>query len=125
MCNIFLSHVFTINYRVVRFTIKRINWAVLFHATVTGPVYLNWLRWSVMPSIREDFEDEWFYFHQDGAPPHYHRDVRSFPNEMMPNRWIGRRGFIEYPLHSSDLTPLDYLQAYLKESLRYETHNSS
>ena len=61
-----------------------------------------------MPSIREDFEDEKFYFKQDRAPLYYHHDVRSFLDETLPNRWIGRRGFIEHPLHSPDHTPLDY-----------------
>ena len=49
-----------------------------------------------MPSIREEFENEEFYFQQDGAPPHYHCNVRSFLDEILPNRWIGRRGFVEY-----------------------------
>ena len=30
-----------------------------------------------MPRIREQFGDEEFYFQQDGAPPHYHRDMRA------------------------------------------------
>ena len=64
---------------------------------------------------REDFEDEEFYFQQDGAPPHYHSDVRSFLEEVLPNKWIGRRGFVEYPPHSPELTPLDFfLWGYLK-----------
>lgn len=40
-----------------------------FDATVTSPVYLNLLQQFVMPSFRKDFEDEVFYFQQDGAPP--------------------------------------------------------
>ena len=47
--------------------------------------------------ICEHFEEEDFYFQQDGTPPHNHRDVTSFLNERLPNRWIGRRGFVEYP----------------------------
>ena len=36
----------------------------------------------------------------------------------MPNRWIGRKGFIEYPLRSPDLTPLDFsLWGYLKDKV--------
>ena len=31
-----------------------------------------------MPRIREQLGDEEFYFQQDGAPPHYHRDVRAY-----------------------------------------------
>lgn len=42
--------------------IKRINWTVFFDATVTGPMYLSLLRQSVMPHIREVFEDEEFIF---------------------------------------------------------------
>ena len=89
-----------------------------FDATMTGPVYLNLLQQSVMPSIREDFEQEEFYFQQDGAPPHYHRDVRFFLDRILPNRWIGRRGFVEYPPRSPDLTPLDFfLWGYLKDKV--------
>ena len=57
-----------------------------FDATVTGTVYLNLLRRTVMPSMREYLEDEEFYFQQDGAPPYYHRDVRSFLDEILPSR---------------------------------------
>ncbi|GFT95276.1 uncharacterized protein NPIL_460641 [Nephila pilipes] len=79
-----------------------------FFFDATGPVYLNLLQQSVIPSIREDFEQEEFYFQQDGAPPHYHRDVRSFLDGILPNSWIGRRGFVEYPPRSPDITPLDF-----------------
>ena len=30
-----------------------------------------------MPRIHEQFEDEEFYFQQDGAPSHYNRDTRA------------------------------------------------
>lgn len=84
-------------------------------ATVTGPMDLNLPRQSVMPRIREVFGDEEFYFQQDGAPPHYHRDVTSYLDEILPNRWVGRRGSVEYPPRSPDLTPLDFfLWGHLK-----------
>ncbi|GFT08476.1 DUF4817 domain-containing protein [Nephila pilipes] len=54
------------NYSVVWLIFKRINWT-FFDATVTGPVYLSLLQQSVTPSIREDFEQEEFYFQQDGT----------------------------------------------------------
>ena len=60
-----------------------------------------------MSGIREALEDEEFYFQQDGPPPHYHRNVRPFLDEVLPNRWIRQRGFIEYPPRSPHLTPLD------------------
>ena len=78
------------------------------HTQNNCPIYLNFLQQSVMPSIREDFEDEEFYFQQDGAPPHYHSDVRSLLDKFLPNTWIGRRGFVEYPPRSPDLTLLDF-----------------
>ena len=59
-------------------------------------------------SIREQFGDEDFILQQDGAPPHYYGDVRAYLDENLPNRWIGRRGSIEFPPHSPDLTPLDF-----------------
>ena len=62
---------------------------------------------SVMPCIREDCEDEEFYYQQDGAPPYYHRDARSLLDDILPDWLVGRRGFIEYHLHSPDITPLD------------------
>ncbi|GFQ65292.1 DUF4817 domain-containing protein [Trichonephila clavata] len=94
-----------------------------FDATVTDPVYLNLLQQYVIPSIREDFEPEEFYFLQDGAPQHYHRDVRSFLDGILPNRWIGRRGFVEYPPRSPDLTPLDFfLWGYLKDKVYAQKH---
>lgn len=48
------------------------------------------------------------WFQQDGAPPHYGRNVRQWLNEMYPNRWIGRGGSIAWPARSPDITPLDF-----------------
>uniref|UniRef100_A0A673C512 Uncharacterized protein n=1 Tax=Sphaeramia orbicularis TaxID=375764 RepID=A0A673C512_9TELE len=93
---------------------------LFFDATVTSPIYLNLLQRSVMPSIREDFEDEEFYFQQDRTPPHYHRDVRSFLDEILSNRWIGRRSFCSYswPPRSPDLSVYDFfLWGYLKSKV--------
>lgn len=93
-------------------------WSIFFEATVTGQVYKNLLQESVLPCIREYYGDEEFIYQQDGAPPHYHRDVRSYLNEILPNRWIGRRGFVEFPPRSPDLTPLDFfLWGYLKDKV--------
>ena len=68
-----------------------------------------------MQSVREDVEDEEFYFQQDGTLQHYHRDARSFLRDILPSRWIGRRGFVEYPQRSPDITPLYFLWGYLKD----------
>jgi hypothetical protein len=61
--------------------------------------------------------DERFYL-QDGAPPHYRRHVRAYLDDTLPGRQIGRRGAIEYPPRSPDLTPLDfYLWGTLKDEV--------
>jgi len=50
--------------------------------TATGVTYLAMLQNCLLPQISEDSED--FIFQQDGAPPHWHRDVRRFLNESLP-----------------------------------------
>jgi len=44
---------------------------------------------------------------QDGAPTHFGGHVRAHLDEVFPNRRIGRRGAIEWPPRSPDLTTLD------------------
>ena len=48
------------------------------------------------------------YFHHDGAPPHFSREVRNFLNYHFPERLIGRGGPHNWPTRSPDLSPLDY-----------------
>ncbi|ERL94999.1 hypothetical protein D910_12271 [Dendroctonus ponderosae] len=51
----------------------------------------------------------------DGAPPHYHCEVRQFLNANFQNRWIGRNGFQDWPPRSPNLTPLHFfLWGYIK-----------
>lgn len=53
---------------------------------------------------------------QDGAPVHYASDVRDWLDENFSARWIGRRGAIDWPARSPDLTPTDFfLWGHLKE----------
>jgi transposase len=89
---------------------------------LTGDVYLGMLQQQIIPAIqasRDDFEQVWFQ--QDGAPPHYSRQVRHYLDNVFPNRWIGRRGFIEWPARSPDLSPLDYFMwGYVKDRV-YKT----
>jgi len=44
---------------------------------------------------------------QDGAPAHFSVQVRTFLNENFPG-WIGRRGIVDWPPRSPDLTPCDF-----------------
>lgn len=55
------------------------------------------------------------WFQQDGAPPHFGLNVRQFLDDQFGNQWIGRRGAVEWPPRSPDLSPLDYfLWGHLK-----------
>ncbi|KAG5319819.1 TC1A transposase, partial [Pseudoatta argentina] len=55
------------------------------------------------------------WLQQDGAAPHYALIVRAFLNATYNDRWIGRRGSVEWPPCSPDLTSPDFfLWGYLK-----------
>ena len=70
---------------------------------------------DVFPSLCTEAGTFPEFFQQDGAPPHYGRQVRAFLDEQFPGKWIGRRGPVEWPQRSPDLTPLDfYLWGHLK-----------
>lgn len=118
-------------------------WAGLIRGHIIGPFflrenlnaasYLQLLRDEIVPSINRLFpnqanpalisDDIWYQ--QDGAPPHYGVNVREYLNEVFPQRWIGRRGQIEWPPRSPDLSPLDFfLWGYLK-SIAYKTSPQS
>jgi hypothetical protein len=71
------------------------------------------------------YEDEYMRHQQDGAPPHYHCDVRAYLDNTSPDRCIGRRGSVEYPLRSLNLTPPNFsLWGYLKDAV-YSTKPST
>jgi len=86
---------------------------------ITGVSYRELLKTTVMPAMNQLGDDYYWVqvgegvhesrFHlQDGAPPHYATIVRDFLDESLPERWIGRRGPIEWPPRSPDLTAMDY-----------------
>lgn len=77
-----------------------------FEGTVNGHNYLNMLRTQFFPLVQNHEND--IYFQQDGAPPHYAREVREWLDNTFDGRWLGRRGPVEYPARSPDLTPLDF-----------------
>ena len=70
--------------------------------------YLSLLNETLLPEIRRRNDDEDVYFQQDGTPPHYALAVRDWLDENFPGRWIGRRGPLEWPPRSPDLTPPDF-----------------
>jgi len=79
-----------------------------FEGTVTGHVYLDMLCTSILPAIHTLFGNDRFHFQQDGASPHFHLEMRAYLIENLPGQWIGRRGAVEFPPHSPDLTLLDF-----------------
>lgn len=65
----------------------------------------NWL----IPGLKmhcDNFNE--IYYMQDGAPAHYTISVRTYLDETFDERVIGRRGSIEWPARSLDLTPMDF-----------------
>lgn len=89
---------------------------------LSGAEYLNFLR-NDLPNLLQEVplaiqENMWFL--QDGAPPHYSREVRNFLGEQFPERWIGRgaEAPIKWPARSPDLNPLDFcFWGYMKEKV--------
>ena len=71
-----------------------------------------------MLRLQEQFGDTEFYFQQDSVSPHFHRIVKTYLDENMQNRWIGRRGTVEYPSRLPHLTPMDFfLWGFLKKKI--------
>jgi hypothetical protein len=86
-----------------------------------GNTYLELLESTIDPRITEILESDdnllenEITFQQDGAPPHYAAAVRQFLDDHFPGHWIGRRGPVEWPPRSPDLSPLDFfLWGHLK-----------
>lgn len=105
-------------------------WAGIFGSQVVGPFfiegnlnavqYLAMLRNQIIPALQNIAGDNFgtLWFQQDGAPPHFGLDVRQHLNHVFPGKWIGRRGAIEWPARSPDLSPLDYyFWGYLKDQV--------
>lgn len=97
---------------------------IFLDENLTGVLYLNLLQNVIHPQIEEtvannrvEFENP-VIFQQDGAPPHFFRPVRDWLDQTYPGRWIGRRGPMEWPARSPDLTPLDFfLWGYVKSKV--------
>jgi hypothetical protein len=74
--------------------------------SVNGELYLFMLENYLLPCLchRDDNDD--IFFQQDGAQPHYSLAVRGLLDLKFPGRWIGRRGPIDWPPRSPDMTLL-------------------
>ena len=58
--------------------------------TITGADYLEILGTFAIPQMRQIPCSE--EFKQDGAPPHWSKNVRAYLDATFPNAWIGRGG---------------------------------
>lgn len=87
-----------------------------FSGNVDGDSYLAMLKDYFIPEIEDYDEYDEVFFMQDGAPPHFKKDVRQFLSQKFPERVIGRGCDIPWPARSPDLTPCDFfLWGYLKQ----------
>jgi hypothetical protein len=69
------------------------------------------------PILEEEGPDD-MLFQQDGAPPHFQKEVTDFLNRKCPEKWINRGGPITWPPRSPDLTPLEFfffIGGYIKD----------
>ena len=68
-----------------------------------------------MPRIREHFGDEGFYFQRDGAPPHYHRDVRAYLTKICRTDRLGEEIALNSPhVHHHHL----YLNCWILSAIK-------
>ena len=81
---------------------------VFFEGTVSGEKYPEKLKTAIVPALKERPDFNSLYFQHDGAPPHFATAVRNFLDETFSDKWIDRRGPIEFPPRSPDLTPMDF-----------------
>jgi hypothetical protein len=87
-----------------------------FDGNVSGQSYLAMLNEKMWPEVQQRTQVRRLWFQQDGAPAHYDRQVRQWLDEKFPGRWLGRRGPVEWPPRSCDLTPCDFfLWGVIKE----------
>jgi hypothetical protein len=84
--------------------------------TVTRISCLDMLTNWRFPQLDEDY-----IYQQDGAPPHFHCEVRHYRNENLSHRWIGRAvitdlSFHSWPSRSPDHTACDvFLWGYVRD----------
>ena len=97
---------------------NRIIGPFFFDNHVNASTYLDLLRNKLWSNIVLMVNSGQLYFQQDGAQAHYAKSVRDWLDENLANRWIGRRGSVEWPPRSPDLSPLDFfLWGYLKSKV--------
>jgi len=94
-------------------------WAGICAHTIAGPYFfenekVNGTTYSdMLQNLKIElaespvFAGHQMTLQQDGEPAHFSVQVRTFLNENFPG-WIGRRGIVDWPPWSPDLTPCDF-----------------
>ena len=84
------------------------------------------LQEEMWPLVSQQPDIDNLYFQQDGAPPHYCRNVRNWLDNKIPGHYIGRQGCVDWPARSPDLTPLDFfLWGVLKNAVYVQKPRST
>lgn len=85
--------------------------------TVNGERYRSMIRNFLWPRLDDmNFRNMWF--HQDGATCHTAQTTIDILHERFEGRVISRRGDVNWPPRSCDLTPLDFfLWGFLKSQV--------
>ena len=80
------------------------------YTNVDGLGYRRMLENWLYPQLQgfEPFEEGSLFFQQDGATPHTSKIACDYLRQIFPGKLISRRGDINWPARSPDLTPLDY-----------------
>lgn len=80
-----------------------------FDDSVTGDSYLAMLETFFWPQVIQLGLSTDLVFMQDGAPPHWKKEVRQWLDQHFPHRWMGRASpNMPWPPRSPDLTPCDF-----------------
>jgi hypothetical protein len=90
---------------------NKIGGPYFFRERLNGLVYLNFLQ-NIQPFLLEETDlhrKQNMWIQQDGAPPHFHRDVRRNLDTIHANKWIGRGLINPWLARNPDITPLDNL----------------
>jgi hypothetical protein len=118
--------------------LQKVNvWAGIIDGRILGPFffannltrdrYLQFLQLELMLALfptanNPDLPNNTIWLQQDGAPPYYAINVRHYLDQVLSGRLIGRRGSMEWPTRSPDLTPLNRL--FLWGCLKSKVYNN-
>jgi hypothetical protein len=104
---------------------KNVLRALLFLGTDHYRHCIYWQMELWLKSQLEEGRGNTLFFQQNGAPPHFHRNMTQFLNNRLSGRRTGRGGQTVWPPRSPDLTSLDlFLEGRVKDTVYTPTRNS-